>query len=426
MSVKPTPENGDAPRLPTRGHAVARHAADLRGAAQLATDATAGLTDLVEAMHERIARLPGFGRVEAGGRTSGITGLVYRSIRGVTRVVGGSVDALLGLLAPALDSAAPLPAPRPEREAVIAVLNGVLGDYLSSTRNPLATPMALRRDGTALVLERDALRAQIPDAKGDLIVMVHGLCMNDLQWSRNGHDHGLALARTLGFTPLYLHYNTGQHISINGREFAATLEQLLAQWPHDVQRVVLLCHSMGGLVARSALAHAQVAQQRWPTLLSDLIFLGTPHHGAPLERAGHGVDLLLSATPYASPMARLGKLRSAGITDLRHGYLCDEDWVGRDRFERGPDRRAPVPLPKDVRCFAVAASLGSDDADLKQRVLGDGLVPVDSALGRHSDPALTLAFPPAHQWVGHGINHLDLLSKPEVMAQLSRWLTRVA
>ena len=426
MSAKPSPPNPVARPRAQRSQQVARHAADLRGAAQLASDATAGLTDLVEAMHERIARLPVLGRADAGGRTRGITGLVYRSIRGVTRVVGGSVNALLGLLAPALDSAAPLPAPRPEREAVIAALNGVLGDYLAGTHNPLATAMALRCDGQALVLNRDALNAQFPDARGALIVMVHGLCMNDLQWLRNGQDHGLALARSLGLTPLYLHYNSGQHISINGRELAALLEQLLAHWPHPVQRLVLLCHSMGGLVARSALAQAQAAQQRWTSKLSDLIFLGTPHQGAPLERAGHGVDLLLSATPYAAPMARLGKLRSAGITDLRHGYLRDEDWIGRDSFERGPDRRLPLPLPKGVRCFAVAASLGSDDADPKHSLLGDGLVPVDSALGRHAEPALTLAFPRSRQWVCHGINHLDLLSRPQVMTQLSRWLTRPA
>ena len=121
--------------------------ADLRGAVRLATDATAGLTDLVEAMHERIARIPGLGGAAPDGRAGGISGLVYKTVRGVTRVAGGSIDALLGLLAPALGENDD---PGPQREAVVAALNGVLGDYLAASSNPLATPMTFRRDGRPL------------------------------------------------------------------------------------------------------------------------------------------------------------------------------------------------------------------------------------------------------------------------------------
>jgi hypothetical protein len=395
-----------------------RHA-DLRGAARLAADATAGLTDLVEAMHERIARVPGLGAAPDG-RVGGIGGLVYKSVRGVTRVVGGSIDALLGLLAPALADAAE--SHSPEREAIVAALNGVLGDYLAASANPLATAMAWRRGGRVLVPEPAALAAGLPDAGPRLLVLVHGLCMNDLQWLRKGHDHGAALACDLGFTPLYLHYNSGLHVSINGHALAHRLEQLVAAWPQPLQRLAIVGHSMGGLLARSAFHHATQAGLRWPAQLGDLVFLGTPHHGAPLERAGHWVDVILGAAPYAAPFARLGKLRSAGITDLRHGNLLDEDWVGRDRFARGPDRRQPVPLPDGVRCFAAAASLVPAGGKLPDRVLGDGLVPVDSALGRHPDPARTLAFAEDRQWVGAGLGHLDLLSRPEVYAQLRRWL----
>jgi pimeloyl-ACP methyl ester carboxylesterase len=391
---------------------------DLRGAVRLATDATAGLTDLVEAMHERIARVPGLSAPALEGRAGGISGLVYKTIRGVTRVVGGSIDALLGLLAPALgpDDL------RPEREAIVAALNGVLGDYLAATSNPLATAMAFRRDGRALVLETSALTASVPNAGGRLLVLLHGLCMNDLQWSREGHDHGAALAREPGFTPVYLHYNSGLHISSNGRALARQLELLLGQWPRPVERLVLLGHSMGGLLARSALHYGTQVGHRWPLRLSDLVFLGTPHHGAPLERAGHWVDIVLGATPYAAPFARLGKVRSAGITDLRHGYLLDEDWVGHDRFARGADRGQHLPLPDTVRCYAAAVSTGKQRGDLKERLLGDGLVPLYSALGRHPDPARVLAFAEDRQWVGYGMNHLELLSRAEVYAQLRQWL----
>lgn len=398
------------PSPPTR-------AADLRGAARLATDATAGLTSLVEAMHERIARLPG-SSATLDGRTGGISGLVYQTIRGVTRVAGGSLEALLGWLGPALgryDDGR-------ERDAIVAALNGVLGDYLVASGNPLATPMAFRHGGATLPLEREALASALPAAGDRLLVLVHGLCMNDLQWQRNGHDHGEALARELGWTPVYLRYNSGLHISINGQAFAQQMQSLVAAWPLPLKRLAIVGHSMGGLVTRSALHHAAQSHHAWAGQLGDLVFLGTPHHGAPLERAGHWVDLVLGATPYAAPFARLGKVRSAGITDLRHGLLLDEDWVGRDRFARGGDRRQPVPLPEGTRCYAVAASLGAQGGTLKEKLLGDGLVPLDSALGRSADPARTLDFPADRQWIGYGMNHLDLLSDAEVHARLKEWL----
>ncbi len=397
-------------------------ASDLRGAARLVTDATAGLTDLVEAMHERIARIPGLGTPALDGRTGGLTGLAYKTVRGVTRVVGGSLDALLALLTPALAPVADDAVTSPEREAVISALNGVLGDYLVASANPLAVPMVLRHDGRPLVIERAAIAARLPGAGPRLLVLLHGLCMNDLQWLRDGHDHGAALARECGYTPVYLHYNSGLHVSINGHALALQLERLLDAWPLPVERLVLLGHSMGGLLARSALHYGVQAGLRWPSRADDLVCLGTPHHGAPLERAGNWVDLLLGATPYAAPFARLGKLRSAGITDLRHGNLVDEDWVGRDRFARGADRRQHLPLPDGVRCYAVAATTGQESGDLKDRLLGDGLVPLDSALGRHKNRARCLAFAEQRQWIGYGMNHLDLLSHGEVFVQLRQWL----
>ena len=398
-----------------------RHLSDLRGATRLAADATLGLTALVEAVHARIASTPG---LRGPDRTTGLTGLVYKSIRGVTRLVGGSVDGLLGLLAPLLapgpgvDGAPATPAAPREREALVAVLNGVLGDHLAATANPLAIRPSLRREGRALVLERAALQAALPGATGRVLVLLHGLCMNDLQWQREGHDHGAALARELGYTPVYLHYNSGLPVHANGLAFAGLMEALLAAWPQPVQRVALLCHSMGGLVARSALHQGAAAAQAWPARVDDAVFLGTPHHGAPLERAGHWIDILLGAAPYAAPLARLGRLRSAGITDLRHGSLLAAGGAG----SVGP---AHVPLPLQPRCHAVAARLEPGPGVVKARVarvFGDGLVPLASALGRHAQPARCLQFDPDRQLQLTGLNHMDLLSRTEVMSALLRWL----
>ena len=123
----------------------------------MAIDATLGITDLVEALHGRIAHTPTQLGGPIGLAVRKATGHVYRAVRGVTRAVGGGLDALLGQLAPLV---ADVP-DTPSREALVAALNGVLGDYLARTANPLAIAMRMRRDGVPLDLERDALAARV-------------------------------------------------------------------------------------------------------------------------------------------------------------------------------------------------------------------------------------------------------------------------
>ncbi|MBK9608712.1 MAG: alpha/beta hydrolase [Betaproteobacteria bacterium] len=396
-------------------------ATDLRGVSRLTIDAVTGLTDLVEAMHHNVTTASSMAGVAPKGRTRGITGFVYGTIRGVTRLVGGGIDAVLRQLGSLLGESGS----SPTREAVLAALNGVLGDYLVESGNPLAIPMRLRHNGRQLELTAEGLAAVAAKSGAPqtrLLVLLHGLCMNDLQWSRQGHDHGAALARDLGYVPLYLHYNSGRHISTNGREFAALMETLVQAWPAPIAELVLVGHSMGGLIARSALHVAHGSGHAWPRLVKKLVFLGTPHHGAPLERGGHWVDIFLGASPYTAPFSRLGKIRSAGVTDLRYGNLLDEDWVGRDRFARSRDHRVPVPLPRGVACYALAATTGAAAGDAKDRLLADGLVPLASALGMHVNPEKSLPIPEANQWIGYKMNHLDLLARPEVYQQIRRWL----
>ena len=376
---------------------------DLHGVARLGVDATSGLADVVEAMHAAIAR-PDLGlRGAAAARTDGITGLVYRSIRGVTRLTGAGFDAVLSRqeVEYELTSAG--------REAVIAALNGVLGDHLAATANPLSIPMRLHHAGQPLALEMAALSRGFPEAGGKLLILVHGLCMNDLQWTRGGHDHGAMLGEALGYTPLYLHYNTGLSIADNGQRFDALLEALHAAWPVPIDDITLIGHSMGGLVSRSACQHAARGQKRWLGALRHLVCMGSPHHGAPLERGGRWIDVLLGATPFASPLARVGQLRSAGITDLRHGI----DAMSAEQI---------APLPRGVRCYAMAATTASRRSALHDRWIGDGLVPLASALGHDSDPARAIGFAKRRQWIGYGMHHLDLLDHPDVSNRLLRWL----
>jgi pimeloyl-ACP methyl ester carboxylesterase len=338
----------------------------------------------------------------------GITGLVYRSVQSSTRLLGSGVDAVLAAAARLLaDGERSV-----RQEALVAILNGIYGDYLDRTANPLATRMSLRFKGQGIDARDPAgslCLAAAPPPGAKVVLLVHGLCMNDLGWSRNGHDHGLALFRDLGSSPLYLRYNSGLRIHENGRLLSELLERLVERWPVPIEALDIVGHSMGGLVARSACHHAARTGSRWLSALGKLVFLGTPHLGSPLERGGESLDFILDLSPYSSPIARIGRQRSAGIQDLRHGRVA-EYGVG-------------VPLPHGVRSYAAAATLASRRSLLADRLIGDGLVPLDSALGRHRDRDRALGIPKARQWIGYRMGHLDLLSRNDVYAQLRHWLT---
>ncbi|MDP2249930.1 MAG: alpha/beta hydrolase [Hydrogenophaga sp.] len=404
--------------------ALLRHLrpSDLQAAVRLATQATTGVIGIAEGVHQSVRRKMGMSAGTEPDRTGGLTGQIYRGIRGVTAMVGHGLDGALSTLLPLLDDPATHPEPSPGREAVLAALNGVMGDRLLAQNNPLAQRMELRLAGLALPMERPApLRERLAGASPHLLLMLHGLCMNDTQWLRAGHDHGAFLAQALGCTPVYVRYNSGLHTSLNGRELAGQLERLVAQWP-TLESITVLGHSMGGLLARAAVFYGRQMGHRWPAQLKHLVFLGTPHHGAPLERAGHGVDVLLSASPFTLPFTQLGMLRSAGITDLRHGHVLDDDWQGRGRFDSPHDHRVPLPLPEGVACFTVAATLAPQRGLMADRLTGDGLVPLRSALGQHDEAARRLVFAKDSQRTVYRTGHLELLSSPVVAQQLVQWL----
>lgn len=390
---------------------------DIRAASRLTIDGIEGIVDLVEAMYYTITRFGGLLGKSEQKRTTGITGMVFRIIRNVLGLVGVGIDALLSKLSLIIDDKESSPG----REAVLAALNGVLGDYLAKKKNPLAISMQFRIDGKPITIQDHILAESISKSNGKIVIMIHGSCMNDLQWARQGHDHGIALANDFGYYPIYLYYNTGRHISENGREFANLLETFIKQIPQSIE-LIIIAHSMGGLVSRSACYYGKLSEHRWLNKLRKLIFLGTPHHGAPLEKAGNWIDNILEISPYSKPFSRLGKIRSAGITDMRYSNLLDEDWEGRDRFEISCDHRTPVPLPKNVLCYAMAATINKEPGELGDNIFGDGLVPLNSALGRHKNSDMNLLFPETHQWIGRDMKHLDLLNHPDVYERIKKWV----
>lgn len=369
------------------------HLSDIRGAGRMLVDASTGVVNVVERMHRTIQRRPAPVGAPIEDVTRGITGFVYRSIRGGMQLVGRGLDSSL---AP-LEGLFPAGRSTPGRDAFVSVVNGVYGDYLARSGNPLAIEMRMLGNGQTA-------------RTGKLLVFVHGLCMSDQQWTHEGSNPGAALAESLGHTPLYLRYNSGRQVGDNGREFAALLEALIERWPVAVEEITIVGHSMGGLVARSACVAADESRHRWRRRLRRLVFLGTPHQGAPLERGGHGLDFLLELSPYSAPFTRLGKARSAGIRDLRHGTIT-------------PGRHRCVALPRGVDCYAIAAVLGDRRGVVADHLVGDGLVPVASALGQHADRSRVLRIPVANRWVGYRMGHLELLRRPAVYDQLRTWLT---
>lgn len=405
------------------------HLSDIHGYSRLAIEATLGVTDLVEAMHHNILRLPlPFGKTAAK-PASGVhgavynvlqktSGMVYGTIRRITTLIGGGLDAALEHLQPEL---AHINSSN-ERAAIVSILNGVLGDHMTTQGNPLTITMGFRRDGKVLALTPESLASAIPDPKGKILVLLHGHCMNELQWRRNGHDHGEVLSATGGYTPMHLRYNSGLHISTNGRAFADLLEEMVRNWPVPVQEVCIVGYSMGGLVARSAFHYGAQEKHDWLRHVHKLIFVGTPHHGSMVEQAGNFVDLALEVSPYSEALSRLGKIRSAGTTDLRHGNLIDEDWAGRNRFAHASDQRQLSQLPPDVQCYAIAAMIAKEHCEFRGKLFGDGLVPLKSALGHHKDEKRALAFAAGHQKVFYGMSHMDLLDSQEVCAQLQAWI----
>jgi pimeloyl-ACP methyl ester carboxylesterase len=361
-------------------------ARDLRAIAQLAGQATHEVTNIVQGVHSAIGQDP-----------FGITRFVYNQVRGVNRFVGKSLETVLlqleKLVSPAEDS--------PERLAVLAALNGVMGDRLFSSNNHLAIKMQLIGNSVPNV----TMPTAAVDKPTKLLIFVHGLCMNDLQWvsvkEETQFSYGHTLQHALDYTPIHVRYNTGRGVVDNGQELAAQLEALVLNWPTPIDSINIVGYSMGGLVSRAARSFAILNNLRWAIFLQKVIFIGTPHSGAPLEQMGHWIDQLLKRSTYTAPFVALTQLRSQGINDLRSGL--SNDLITEQQ-------------PKTM-FYSIAGCTSTQENvnTLVNATLGDGLVPVASALNND-------LIAEHQQRTIYKTNHLQLLHSKEVSNQLVTWL----
>ncbi|PRQ04243.1 PGAP1-like protein [Enhygromyxa salina] len=313
------------------------------------------------------------------------------------------------------------------RDEALAALNGAIGDRLEAADSALALRMQLFYGARPWALEDPPIA--VPNARPQACLFVHGLMGSERAW-RFGVgaaqdegprvDYGPVLAAERDQTPVYVRYNSGRHISENGRELAEKLAQLHAVWPFEELSIV--AHSMGGLVTRSACHYALEAGHAWTDSLRRVFLLGAPSRGAPLEQLAHVTAFTLDSiwNPWTKLIGKAIKLRSAGIKDLRHGFVLDEDWRHHDA-----DRLAfPVPArprdPAHVRWFIAVGTLGQPGSPLSA-TLGDGLVRRPSARGASLDPRARELLPPAEVQTFASTGHMALMNDRAVLEQLLEW-----
>jgi pimeloyl-ACP methyl ester carboxylesterase len=320
-------------------------------------------------------------------------------------------------------------ADRRRGDVVVGALNGAWGDTFVRWRNPLALEMSLRVDGRDVPLTRESIQAAFPQPSPDVVVFLHGLCETERAWwlrseqhyGDRGSSHGSRLAAQTGASPVYLRYNTGLHISDNGEQLASLVAALVSHWPVEVRRLTLVGHSMGGLVIRSACCHALDSEQEWVGLVCRILYLGSPHLGAPLEVAATAAGAALQRLPETKPLATALASRSVGIKDLRYGDIRPSDWADI----RDPDawRQEPAecaPLLESAEHFYIGATLTRDRDHVVARMIGDALVTFPSASG--SGPRRQLAFDIDRGRHLGGLHHFDLLNHPRVWDVVREWL----
>lgn len=389
----------------------------LQGMTQLATIGVLEVTEIIESLHSELLLRP-LGRFNEDNLNRwqrGITRQFYNGMRYLVEHVGSGVTHTnVKLSQKTLRQYNDKLLPNRLKQ-VVNVINGMIGDHLVTNNNALAVPMMLYdRYGQPLSKK----------LSGRVIILCQGLCLSYLSWhpceaDSLGENIALAQPET---TVLYLDYNSGKRISQNGRQLSYKLQQLVDNNP-DITQIDLVGYSMGGLVSRSALFYGQQNRLDWIDRVGNLITLGSPHQGAVLERISYYVLHIISKFPFAASLSKMGNIRSAGIIDLRHGSIRDEDWQYLKQRDVLPEEfRHPAELPNHIRTYLVAGTIVEGIYDSKaSSLVGDGLVTVDSALAE-ADESHALYVPEGRKAIFYGVNHLNLQYDKRVHAQVIQWL----
>jgi len=320
-----------------------------------------------------------------------------------------------------------------------SILNGLVGDYLEQTNNPLAIPMCLCHDLKPLNVDAE-LGRQLHGVKvsNKVVVLVHGLTNLETVWDyptqakpeartakaeesstsaasardlsrhENPTNYGIELQRALGFTPLFLRYNTGLSIAENGRQFSEILARLFAQYPMKIDELVLLGFSMGGLLLRYAQMDATATEKGWLSVLSTCVYIGTPHEGSPVEKLGYMVGEVVRNIPveHVNHWAEWIDIRSRGIKDLKFGM---KHASGNDQNDECASYYKAA-----KHCF-ISGSVGRARGGLAGQLFGDSLVRERSASPRSK---------PVESESVHfeNLSHIPLAHSDNVYRQIEKWV----
>jgi hypothetical protein len=395
---------------------------EVRAAGRLGGQIVVGMVSQVEGVHRAVAGRA-FGATGPTGLPAravhdAVSATVYTSLRIGGAGAGWAAGEVLGRMVGASSPAGRTPV----GNQALAALNGFAGDRLARGANPLAIDMAVRVAGRDLPPRPATLAVSFTEATPNVAVLVHGLAETEHAWAAKAADgsddgYGPHLRAELGYTPVFLRYNSGRHISDNGRLLSVLLDKVIGAWPVPVDEVLLLGHSMGGLVIRSACHHGRGERRRWVPLVRHIVYLGSPHLGAPLARAAGRAGWALSRLPETRPFAPLVNGSSDGVKDLRFGYVRDEDWIGCDPDHCLRDHRGDLPLLDSANHYTISATLTANPHSPIGAVVGDLLVQPASAHGHHRR-ARHIPFPVEHCRRLGGLTHFQLLHHPSVWAAI--------
>jgi pimeloyl-ACP methyl ester carboxylesterase len=398
--------------------------AELRAAGRLGGLAFGGLVSRIEQVHQAIARRSFGPAGQAGAPARLVHDTVARGTYLAVRTAGTVAGTAAGQAASLLGAGGEQAGRDPTGNLALAALNAVAGDRLGPDLEPLAIRMAVRAGGRDVDLTADEVAAAFGRATPKLAVFVHGLAETDDSWRRRAGDcapYGDRLREEFGYTPVYVRYNTGRHVSDSGHDLADLMGALAAAWPEPVREILLAGHSMGGLVIRSACHYGREASAGWVERVRHVFYLGSPHTGAPLARAAGVAGWILGKVPETRPFAALAAGPSS-VRDLRHGYVLD-DWAGCGPNCCLRDHRSEAALLAGANHYAISATVTADPSRRLGAVVGDLLVQPASAHGRRGSRQ-HIPFP-VHLGRGlGGMHHFDLLNHPDVWAAIRGLLDR--
>jgi len=145
------------------------------------------------------------------------------------------------------------------------------------------------------------------------VILVHGYLSNAGVWAW--------LARYLIARGHAVHTVTLEPLFAPIEDYATVLARRVDEIAGASERVSLLGHSMGGLVARAYALRSGGAR------IARIVTLGTPHHGSALAPIGHGADAR-DMRPAGAWLRGLARSEQGGLpAPITSIYSCHDNFV---------------------------------------------------------------------------------------------------